>query len=26
MMSDEDKLYAKVVVVDKIYNFVVKTF
>ena len=25
-MSDEDKLYAKVVVVDEIYNFVVKTF
>ena len=26
MMSDEDELYIKVVVLDEIYNFVVKTF
>ena len=25
-MSDEDKLYIKVVVLDEIYNFVVQTF
>ena len=26
MMSDEDELYIKVVVLDEIYNFVVQTF
>ena len=25
-MSDEDKLYIKVIVLDEIYNFVVQTF
>ena len=26
MMSDEDELYIKVVVLDEIYNFIVQTF